>query len=45
MKKLTETLTSFPLSRIVQLSMDGPNDNWSLFNKLQQHMNNDFQVQ
>ncbi|KAH7965022.1 hypothetical protein HPB49_002872 [Dermacentor silvarum] len=25
--------------------MDGPNVNWSLFNKLQQHMKNDFQVQ
>ncbi|XP_070390112.1 uncharacterized protein [Dermacentor albipictus] len=45
MQKLTETLASFPLSKIVQLSMDGPNVNWSLFNKLQQHMKNDFQVQ
>lgn len=45
MKNLTEALVSFPMSKIVQLSMDGPNVNWSLFHKFQQHMKNDFQVQ
>ncbi|CAN8023246.1 unnamed protein product [Ixodes persulcatus] len=45
MKNLTEALASFRMSKIVQLSMDGPNVNWSLFHKFQQHMKNDFQVQ
>lgn len=45
LKNLTEAFASFPMSKIVQLSMDGPNVNWSLFHKFQQHMKNDFQVQ
>lgn len=43
-EKLTESLTSLPLNKVTQLSMDGPNGNWKLFHDFQQHLGSNFQL-
>ncbi|XP_077484032.1 uncharacterized protein LOC144094048 [Amblyomma americanum] len=44
-EKLLNALDCLPLSKIVHLSMDGPNVNLKCFKNLQSHLQNNYQVQ